>query len=86
MSKTQEAFELEFGLRDNGEKYWQESSAFFKSWCDFQAGYQAAIEAMKAGGATAWAFEPDEGEIKVHFGNGPINNNWIELYKLPEDE
>ena len=70
MSKMQEAFELEFGLRDNGEKYWQESSAFFKSWCAFQKGYQAAIADVKSGGPHSYALKaPDR----------------IPLYKLPED-
>lgn len=73
MTKMQEAFEIEFGLRDNGEKYWQESSAFFNSWCDFQAGYQAAIAAIREGGSYH-IIGPD-------FAAGTP----IKLYKLPDD-
>ena len=72
MSKMQEAFELEFGLRDNGEKYWQESSAFFKSWCAFQKGYQAAIADVKVvgevgsvQGQTAYVFATSDALFKV---------------------
>lgn len=72
MSKMLEAFEKYEASR-------QETLAYHGGTCnpnDFEAGYQAAIEGVKAGGVVAWMpADHDDDYLKG-----------TPLYKLPEDE
>jgi hypothetical protein len=43
-------FEKAYGLRDSGEKYWQQSSGYYPMWVGFQKGFEAAIKAVKGDG------------------------------------
>lgn len=56
------------------------------AWYDFKAGFTAAIEAVKAGGAVAYEdWSDSEQEFQLTRRENKFAMKQIPLYKLPED-
>lgn len=77
MNKMREAFDEWFG-QDGG------SVGNPIRYQTFKAGYQAAIAAVKEGGAGAWLYRQADGDWKLAHAQAGVLRA-IPLYRIPED-
>jgi hypothetical protein len=78
MSKMREAFERKYQMP------WATAPINIKE--DFEAGYQAAIADVKAGGAVAYNHYYEDFSHRIAKAADPVAQASIPLYKLPKDE